>query len=192
MTRLIEDLLALSRSETSTVEMPLEALDLRDVVGGACEEMRNLGEARQVRIEEELGAEPLWISGNEVALHRLFLVLLDNAVKFSSPSSGVRVTTEAAGSRVTAAVEDNGAGISAADLPHIFERFFRAAPAQNSDGHGLGLTLAESIARAHGATIEAQSQERVGSVFRVCFPARDLRPQARLAGAKTEVSTPAK
>jgi two-component system, OmpR family, heavy metal sensor histidine kinase CusS len=188
MTRLIEDLLTLARSETSTVEMPLEALDLREVVGKACDEMRSLGEARQVRIQAALGAEPLWISGNGMALHRLFLVLLDNAVKYSNAGGEVRVTAEAAGAKVIATVEDSGVGISAADLPHIFERFYRAELVQSGEGHGLGLTLAESIARAHDASIEAQSQERVGSVFRVCFPARDSMPQSRLPGARTEHS----
>jgi two-component system, OmpR family, heavy metal sensor histidine kinase CusS len=192
MTRLIEDLLTMARSGTSTVEMPLEALDLRDVVGRACDEMRSLGEARQIRFLEALGAEPLWISGNEAALHRLFLVLLDNAVKYSHPGGVVRVTAEAAGVKATVAVEDSGVGISAADLPHIFERFYRAGPVESGEGHGLGLTLAESIARAHGASIEAQSQERVGSVFRVCFPVRDSVGQGRFHTAKTEVRALAK
>jgi signal transduction histidine kinase len=188
MTRLIEDLLTLARSETSTVEMPLAALDLRDVLGRACEEMRGLGEARQIRFEEALGDEPLWISGNEAALHRLFLVLLDNAVKYSHPGAVVRVRAEAAGGNAIAVVEDSGVGISAADLPHIFERFYRAGPIQNGEGHGLGLTLAESIAHAHGATIEAQSHERAGSVFRVCFPVRDTTAQSRLAVRRPEIS----
>ena len=186
MTLLIEDLLTLARSETSTVEMPLEALDLREIVGKACDEMRSLGEARQVRIEEALGAVPLWISGNAVALHRLFLVLLDNAVKYSNAGGEVRVTAGAAGAKLIAAVEDSGVGISAADLPHIFERFYRAELVQSGEGHGLGLTLAESIARAHGASIEAQSQERVGSVFRVCFPTRDSIQHSPLPVAKTK------
>jgi len=83
-------------------------------------------------------------------------------------------------------VEDSGVGISAADLPHIFERFYRAELVQSGEGHGLGLTLAESIARAHGASIEAQSQERVGSVFRVCFPTRDSIQHSPLPVAKTK------
>jgi two-component system sensor histidine kinase MprB len=93
---------------------------------------------------------------------------------------------------VIATVEDSGVGISAADLPHIFERFYRAELVQSGEGHGLGLTLAESIARAHDASIEAQSQERVGSVFRVCFLARNSMPQAPLFIAKTEVRALAK
>jgi signal transduction histidine kinase len=77
------------------------------------------------------------------------------------------------------AIEDSGQGISESDLPHIFKRFYRADPARGSGGYGLGLALAESIARAHGASIEVETSES-GSVFRVRFPTRpdDRRPLA--------------
>jgi signal transduction histidine kinase len=73
-------------------------------------------------------------------------------------------------------IEDSGVGISKSDLPHIFERFYRADRARSGGGHGLGLSLAKSIARVHGASIDVQSTEGVGSRFRVDFAARDARP----------------
>jgi signal transduction histidine kinase len=101
----------------------------------------------------------------------LFLVLLDNAFKYSRPGGEVLVKVERSATGVRVSVEDFGAGIAAADLPHIFTRFYRADPARSGGGHGLGLSLADSIARAHGATIEVHSTEGSGSRFSVVFPA---------------------
>src|SRR5262249_48207423 len=105
------------------------------------------------------------VSGNRAAMQRLFLVLIDNAIKYSHPNQEVRVTQR--GREVS--VEDFGIGIGSADLPHIFQRFYRADRSRTSEGHGLGLALADNIARAHGATITVESTEGVGSTFRVIF-----------------------
>jgi signal transduction histidine kinase len=120
----------------------------------------------------DAGEAPAPIAGNEAALKRLFVVLLDNAVKFSNEGCEVVARIEIEGPRLIASIEDSGAGISAADLPNIFRRFYRADSARAGAGHGLGLALAESIAKMHGAAIEVRSTEGAGSVFRVVFPAR--------------------
>jgi len=134
---------------------------------------------RQVRVKASLGDDAAVIAGNRAALHRLFIVLLDNALKYSRAGGDVIVTVESADSQIAVAIEDFGAGISAADLPHIFKRFYRADRARGDGGHGLGLALAESIARAHGAAIDVRSVEGEWSKFRVVFPARDARMPAR-------------
>ena len=118
------------------------------------------------------------VAGNRPALHRLFLVLLDNALKFSRPGGEVILKVENSDSRVSVTIEDFGAGISESDLPHIFERFYRTDRARSGGGHGLGLSLAKSIARVHGTSIEVHSTEGVGSKFQVNFVARDARPAA--------------
>jgi two-component system heavy metal sensor histidine kinase CusS len=176
MTHLVEDLLLLARNDTRTVEMPLEPVDAREVVREVCAKMRGLAELRQIRIGEPGGEGAAMISGNRPALHRLFLVLLDNALKYSPSGGDVNITVERADSRVAVAIEDFGTGISEADLPHIFKRFYRADRARSGGGHGLGLSLAESIARTHGATIEVRRTERASTVFRVVFASRDTRP----------------
>jgi two-component system heavy metal sensor histidine kinase CusS len=169
MTTLIEDLLILARSDTGTAEMPLERLDVAAVVRQACGEMRSLAELRQIRINASY-APVAAVSGNPAALHRLFLLLLDNALKFSRPGGEINVQVESIDSKTVVRVEDFGAGISAFDLPHIFKRFYRADRSRSSAGHGLGLALAESIARAHGASIQVHSAEAAGSKFQVTFP----------------------
>jgi heavy metal sensor kinase len=172
MTQLVEDLLFLARTDTARAEMPLEPIDLRDVLTGVCAEIRGLAEMRQVGVASRLGDEAAIVSGNPAALHRLFLVLLDNALKYSRRGGTVTVTLERAGHGVSIVVEDSGAGIGPADLPHIFERFYRAEGSRGDGGHGLGLSLAQSIAKAHGTAIEAASRPGAGSKFQVTFELR--------------------
>jgi heavy metal sensor kinase len=174
MTQLVEDLLTLARSGTEAVQMPRTSLDLRGLLRDVCAELHSLAESRQIRIdaasiEAELGQSPAIVSGNAPALRRLFVILLDNALKYSPAGSEVRLRFSQEDARVCVSIEDAGAGISAADLPHIFERFYRAG--ESREGHGLGLALADHIARAHGATIEVRSTEGASSVFRVSFAA---------------------
>jgi heavy metal sensor kinase len=176
MTRLVEELLILARSDAATAEMPLAAVDLREVLVDVCDEMRGLAEMRQIRVTFQNEAGQAIVAGNRPALHRLFLVLLDNAVKFSRPRGEVLLKVENSEARVLVSIEDFGAGISETDLPHIFERFYRADRARTGGGHGLGLSLAKNIARLHGASIEVHSTEGVGSRFQLNFAARDARP----------------
>ena len=187
MTTLIEDLLLLARNDTGTAEMPLAPMDVRDVLRDVCTEMRRLAELRQVHIQESLGDEAAVISGNRAALHRLFLALLDNALKYSRAGGDVLVSVHSGDSRVSVTIEDFGAGISETDLPHIFKRFYRADTARGEGGHGLGLALAESIARAHDAAIEVRSTEGARSMFRVQFAARDTAASFSQSSASSRI-----
>jgi len=173
MTRLVEDLLILARKDAELAEMPLVAIDVREVLSDLCREIHDLAAMRQIEIKALLGETPATVSGNRAALHRLFLVLLDNALKYSRDGGEVILRVESDSGRVRVTVQDFGAGISETDLPHIFKRFYRADRARNGGGHGLGLALAQTIARSHGAAIDVQSTEGSGSVFEVTFPARD-------------------
>ena len=188
MTRLVEELLILARSDAATAEMPLAAVDLREVLDEVCDEMRSLAEMRQIRIEAAYvasqGDAGAIVAGNRPALHRLFLVLLDNALKFSRPGGQVILSVDHSESRVAVSIQDFGAGISERDLPNIFQRFYRADQARTGSGHGLGLSLAKSIARVHGASIEVQSTEGAGSRFQVNFSAREARPALALDTAR--------
>jgi signal transduction histidine kinase len=136
------------------------------------------------------GEEEAAVSGNEAALRRMFLALLDNALKYSASGTEVRVSIVAKGNRFVVAVEDEGIGIAPEDLPHIFQRFYRANKARSDGGHGLGLSLAQSIALAHDAIIEASSEPGRGSVFQVSFerrPAVDYQPQLTADQIRTSV-----
>lgn len=172
MTQLVEGLLFLARQEAQSTEMPKAPLDLNELVHEVVAEMHGIAEARAIRIRlTAADSAPLRISGNRPALRRLFLVLIDNALKYSRAESDVLVSIAAAEGSATVSVRDFGVGIGAADLPHIFERFYQADRAHADGGFGLGLSLAAGITRAHGAAIEAESAEGSGSTFRVAFPA---------------------
>ena len=173
MTQLVEDLLVLARTDAAIVEMPRSPVDVRDILHEVGAEMDSLAQARQIKVKMVLGGDPAMISGNRPALRRLFVGLLDNALKYSNPASEVIVTVDHDNACVSVTVQDFGAGIGEAALPHIFERFYRADSARSGGGHGLGLPLAQSIATAHRAKIEVGSVEGAGSSFTVVFPARD-------------------
>jgi len=98
--------------------------------------------------------------------------LLDNALKYSPGGTEVSVAVMERDGRIVAAVADQGMGIAHEDLPHIFQRFYRADKARSDGGHGLGLSLAQSIAAAHDAVIEVSSEPGRGSVFQVSFEPR--------------------
>ncbi len=187
MTHLVEDLLALARSDTAAVDMPLAAVDIQSLLHEVGSEMRSLADLRQIGVTTpRAGDERLWIMGNRAALHRLFLALLDNALKFSRPGGQVIMSAQQRDSVVAVSILDFGVGIPAVHVPYIFGRFYRADSARAEAGHGLGLALAASIVRAHGAKIEVVSTEGVSTEFRVEFSARGV-PVDLL----TAVSTPA-
>ena len=170
MTQLVDDLLFLARNDARAAEMPLEPLDLDVVLREVSGELLGVAGARGIRIRHvNPGDRAVLVSGNRAALRRLFLVLLDNAIKYSHTGSDVQVAIAKNEETTTVTVEDFGAGISAADRPHIFRRFYQADKARTDGGFGLGLSLADSIVRAHNATIEVTSKEGSGSKFRVLF-----------------------
>ncbi|MDP9171478.1 MAG: ATP-binding protein [Acidobacteriota bacterium] len=192
MTQLVEDLLFLARSDSRTAGMPMAPLDLRDILREVAGELRDVAELRGIRLRLLPGEVPSVVSGNGPSLRRLFLVLLDNAIKYSQAGGEVKVAVTVAAARATVTVQDFGIGIQARDLPHIFQRFYRADKARGSSGHGLGLSLAETIAQAHGASIEVRSVEAVGSMFTVAFPLRaeliadDVHPAKYLSNQPTQ------
>jgi heavy metal sensor kinase len=170
MTQLVEDLLMLARNDAALATTHFTPVDARDVIRDVCLEMQWLAEARGVRVRSTLPEEPALVSGHRLALHRLFLALLDNAVKYSPRDGDVLALVESSEAGVVVTVQDRGPGIGPEDLPHIFQRFYRASRVRGDGGHGLGLALAQSIARTHGARIEVQSRPGEGSTFRVRLP----------------------
>lgn len=116
--------------------------------------------------------------GDPQALRRLFLILLDNAVKYTAAGGAVRVTAVVGTADAVVEVHDTGSGIPADELPHLFDRFYRVGKdrSRESGGVGLGLSIARSIATHHGGEIAVDSQPGVGSTFRVRLP---IVPSAR-------------
>jgi heavy metal sensor kinase len=169
MTQLVEDLLFLAHSASRAATLKPEPVELRSVLSEVSGELRDLAELRSVEVRTRYPQKEVVVPGSPPALHRLFLVLMDNALKYSHPGGAVDLEITSDPQRVTVTIEDRGVGIPATDLPHIFRRFYRADKARSDGGYGLGLSIASTIAEEHGASISATSTEGKGSIFSVQF-----------------------
>jgi two-component system, OmpR family, heavy metal sensor histidine kinase CusS len=186
MTQLVEDLMLIARNDAQTSEMPRQPLDLGDLIEDVAAELRSIADVKRIRLRiVATDRAPALISGNRAALRRLFLVLLDNAIKYSHPGSEVIAAISTVDRLASVTVKDFGIGIRPEDRPHIFKRFYQADRARADAGFGLGLSLAQSIAGAHSASIEVSSAEGSGSTFRVVFQLTDIADTA-LAESRQE------
>ena len=172
---LIEDLMALARSDAGTEDFVAEPIRMAELVSGACLDAAVLADAAQVRLDTaEL--HDCTVSGDRRALRRLLLVLVDNAIKYSKPGGQVEVTLDicqwAGRAMARVAVRDEGIGIASDDLPHVFERFYRASKDRSRivEGVGLGLSIAQSIAHRHGGEVEVDSTPGQGTTARLFLP----------------------
>ena len=171
-TRLIEDLMVLARADAGADGTISEPVDVRDVVNEACAEARVLASAAGISIEVAPGPD-CRVMGDEHALRRLFLILLDNGIRYNRTGGSVTIAAGIDGGTVEITVRDTGIGIGGEDLPLIFERFYRAAKdrSRQTGGAGLGLSIGKWIAERHGGTIEVASRAGEGSEFLVRIPA---------------------
>ncbi len=169
---LIEKLMLLARADSGAETLQLIPVNVTEIVREACDQGSALAEAKQVAFREQIPNHPVWIKGDPHALHRLFLILIDNAVKYTPTSGRVEVSLKESDGSAVGEVRDTGIGIGAEDLPSIFERFYRVdkARSRESGGVGLGLSIGRWIAEAHAGTIEVQSSPGHGSIFQVRFP----------------------
>jgi heavy metal sensor kinase len=169
---LIEDLLVLARADSGGDSVALEQVDLAASVAQACEQGSLMAAAKQLQFEVRLPKDPLYVVGDLSALRRLFLILIDNAVKYTPEGGQVRVGLDRIDQTAIAEVADTGIGIADEDLPHIFDRFYRADKARSRavGGAGLGLSIAQWITNAHHGRIEVESAQGRGTRFRAAIP----------------------
>ncbi len=168
---LVEDLLTLARADSGQAELAHEFVYLDALVGEVAVGMRRLAEAKGIAVETEL-APDVALVGDPARLRRLVVNLLGNAVKYTSAGGRIAVTLGVEGGLARLDVADTGIGIAPEDLPHVFDRFFRAdkARARAEGGTGLGLAIARWCAETHGGRIEVRSRPGEGSVFTVLLP----------------------
>jgi two-component system, OmpR family, sensor kinase len=167
MSRLVDDLLALARADAGH-HLRKEPVTLAPLVRGAYAAARHLPGGVRLALEEPL--PDATVVGDSDSLKQLLLILLDNACKYTPAGGRVDIGATARETTVEIAVRDTGQGIAPEDLPHIFDRFYRADQARAAGGAGLGLSIAGWIVGEHGGQIRVQSLPGAGSVFTVTLP----------------------
>jgi PAS domain S-box-containing protein len=173
MTRLIDDLLDVSRITRGKVQLAREPLELAAIIGRAVEVARPLLDARRHQLTVSLPAEPVRVDGDAVRLAQVFANLLNNAAKFMAEGGEVAVTAQQADGEVAVCVRDKGVGIRSDMINQVFELFTQVDPtlARSQGGLGIGLTLVRSLVEMHGGRVEALSEGLgKGSTFVVRLP----------------------
>jgi two-component system sensor histidine kinase CiaH len=168
MTAIVEDLLLLARSDSGAVALEHVPVDLGDVAFDGASAMGKPATDRGVRVEVD--PQPAVVAGDPARLRQLVMILVDNAIRHSPTDGRVGVAVRSNGSGASLVVEDDGPGIRPEDLPHVFERFYRASGAPGG-GTGLGLAIAAWIVDRHGGRIEVANRAEGGARFVVNLPA---------------------
>lgn len=174
MSELVETLLTLARADEGRAFLAVEACDLRELINEASETAGMLGERQRITIRSEVPATAVTLPVDCSRIRQLLLNLVTNAIKYTPGGGKVSIGLVDQGEAVAIIIGDNGIGIPPADLPHIFDRFYRVDSARSRTGErpgaGLGLAITKWIAEAHGGGITVQSRQGRGTVFTVTLP----------------------
>jgi len=170
MRRLTESLLELARLDANHTQIKREPLDLADIARASVERIRPFAQQRNIQIRCDLS--PATASGNADQLTLVLTNLITNAIHYNKPNGEIRVTTRTENNSAILTVSDSGIGIAAEDLPHIFERFYRADKSRSrAEGRtGLGLAICKAIIDAHSGSLSVSSQPGLGTTFTVRLP----------------------
>lgn len=172
MSRLIQDLLEVSGMEAGLVSVEPRPEPVEPMVREACTLMQHAADAKGIEVSCHFGAALPPVCADRDRVLQVFGNLLGNALKFTPQGGRVQVRAEADGDAVRFAVEDSGPGIGAADLPHVFDRFWQAQRSRHG-GAGLGLAIARGIVAAHGGEMWVESEVGSGTTFQFTLPAED-------------------
>ena len=169
---LVENLLTLARADSGVAGLEFRKIDLLPRLQKAVEETAILAACKNIRIASTISAGPLLVSADAVALDRVFRIVLENAVKYTPQDGQVTLSLKRNERHAELYVQDTGIGILESDLPHIFERFYRADKARSRElgGTGLGLSIGRWIANSHGGEIKVESSVPGRTVFLVRIP----------------------
>lgn len=170
LAQMVAELTQLSRIESGQADLQMESVNLNALADEVLAEMRPLAEKQPVTLNQELSPGLPLVKADRDRIRQTIINLVHNAIKFNRPGGSITIATGYDARSVTVSVIDTGIGISADDLPHIFERFYKADKARAGGGSGLGLAIAKHTVQAHGGDIRAQSAEGKGSTFSFTLP----------------------
>lgn len=168
--KLVEELLTLARSDSNEQLINRQLFSISDLLYLVVEQFEPIAEMNEVELIKQIESQ-LDYFGDKERLHQLFVILVDNALKYTSKQGRVLIGCKREGNSLKIVVNDNGMGIPEADLPHIFDRFYRSdkGRSRTEGGTGLGLSIAKWIVEAHHGSINVESKKETGTKFTIKF-----------------------
>jgi len=174
LTQMVSELTELSRIEAGTAELKRETVNLNELVNEAITQLNPLANKQNIALKTVLANNLPLVNVDRDRISQTITNLIHNGIKFNRKDGSVTVTTTSDDKAVTVKVIDNGIGIPKANLPHVFERFYKADKSRTNRGSGIGLAIAKHTVEAHGGIIAAQSEEGKGSTFTFTIPLKTL------------------
>jgi heavy metal sensor kinase len=170
--QVVDSLMLLARTDSAKETLECVPVDACTIVRSAAEQGERLARNRGVEFGVDLPTSPVRVQADAEALRRALLTLMDNAAKYTPQGGSIQVALSRSNGMAVATVSDTGIGIDAEDMPHVFDRFWRAdkARSREQEGAGLGLSIAKWIVEMHGGSISVQSEAGKGSVFAIHVP----------------------
>jgi two-component system phosphate regulon sensor histidine kinase PhoR len=170
LTLMVQELLELARIESGKAPLQLAAVSPCDLIASAVERLSLPAERAKLEVSVDCAPDLPVVLADQARMEQVIVNLLHNAIKFTPSGGKIRLSAQAWPGAVQFSVQDTGVGISAADLPRIFERFYKADRARSGGGTGLGLAISRHLVEAHGGRIWAESQVGQGSTFYFTLP----------------------
>ena len=168
MERLVGDLLVLSKMQNPDFEIEKEPVNIMQIFEDIIRSASTISEEKHITIELDTNTDCCLIFGDYDRLRQMFMIILDNAIKFSQNNSCIHIKIKKEDT-IKISIRDQGIGISKEELPYIFDKFYKSKLRQNANGTGLGLAIARQIALKHNGSIEVESELGVGTEFSFCF-----------------------
>jgi heavy metal sensor kinase len=170
MTKIIDDLMLLSKSDSKDVKLNIEDIALRDLIVDVCMDMKLFADKKGIVLEVN-EIEDVKVRGDELKLRRMLYNIVENGIKYTSTGGTVAVSSFLNDGYVRVDVKDDGVGISEGDIKYVFDRFYQADRSRRREGgSGLGLSISKWIAEVHKGSIQVESQLSKGSLFSVKLP----------------------
>lgn len=195
LTALVSNLLRLGQLDSADKAALMTAVPLVDAVTAAIDQVKPVADSRKIRLIRPASSEVAMVRGDQAMLAQLFIILLDNAIKYSPGNSDVSISMSQKNYIARVDITDRGNGIAKENLTHVFERFYRADEARaksETSGFGLGLSIAKLIADSHGASIQLTSKLHQGTTATVFLPLTIANtPKAKAAQTPTPPTLPA-
>jgi len=168
---LSDELIRLTQYQRPNGNFKFEKIDISAIINSAFEKVKSI--ARRKQMNFSINSAKLLVAGDRKSLTELFVILFDNAIKYSKDRNSVKVKARKVDSKIEISVEDEGIGIRQEDMPYIFDRFYRADKSRTKQqvvGYGLGLSIAKRIVDIHNGTIAVESALGKKTVFKITFP----------------------